>query len=54
VVREGAFVHVAMGTLVDDPSIRPTARHLGLRSRMTCRNTGSMSCRVERLTLLRE
>jgi hypothetical protein len=25
VVREGAFVHVTMGTLVDDPSIRPTA-----------------------------
>jgi hypothetical protein len=25
VVREGAFVHVAMGTLVDAPSIRPTA-----------------------------
>jgi hypothetical protein len=25
VVREGAFVHVAMGTLVDDPAIRPTA-----------------------------
>lgn len=25
VVREGAFVHVPMGTLVDDPSIRPTA-----------------------------
>jgi hypothetical protein len=24
VVREGAYVHVAMGTLVDDPSIRPT------------------------------
>jgi len=24
VVREGAFVHVAMGTLVDDPTIRPT------------------------------
>jgi len=23
VVRDGAFVHVAMGTLVDDPSIRP-------------------------------
>jgi hypothetical protein len=23
VVREGAFVHVAMGTLVDTPSIRP-------------------------------
>ena len=25
VVRNGAFVHVAMGTLVDAPSIRPTA-----------------------------
>lgn len=25
VVRDGAFVHVAMGTLVDTPSIRPTA-----------------------------
>ncbi|WJR78124.1 GFA family protein [Bradyrhizobium sp. NP1] len=25
VVREGAWAHVAMGTLVDDPSIRPTA-----------------------------
>ena len=25
VVRDGALVHVAMGTLVDDPSIRPTA-----------------------------
>jgi hypothetical protein len=25
VVRNGAFVHVAMGALVDDPSIRPTA-----------------------------
>lgn len=24
VVREGAFAHVAMGTLVDDPAIRPT------------------------------
>ena len=24
VVREGAFVHVAMGTLIDDPTIRPT------------------------------
>jgi hypothetical protein len=24
VVRAGAFVHVAMGTLVDDPTIRPT------------------------------
>lgn len=25
VVRDGAFVHVAMGTLVDEPGIRPTA-----------------------------
>ena len=25
VVRDGTFVHVAMGTLVDDPSIRPGA-----------------------------
>jgi hypothetical protein len=25
VVREGVFVHVAMGTLVDAPSIRPSA-----------------------------
>ncbi|MER8727872.1 GFA family protein [Mesorhizobium sp. M1027] len=24
VVRDGAFVHVAMGTLVDEPTIRPT------------------------------
>jgi len=24
VVRDGTFVHVTMGTLVDDPSIRPT------------------------------
>jgi hypothetical protein len=24
VVREGAFVHVALGTLLDDPTIRPT------------------------------
>jgi hypothetical protein len=24
VVRDGAFVHVAMGSLVDDPTIRPT------------------------------
>ena len=23
-VRDGAFVHVAMGTLIDDPTIRPT------------------------------
>src|SRR6476646_4178367 len=25
VVRDGAFAHIAMGTLVDAPSIRPTA-----------------------------
>jgi hypothetical protein len=25
VVRDGTFVHVTMGTLVDDPAIRPTA-----------------------------
>ncbi|TIV71361.1 MAG: GFA family protein, partial [Mesorhizobium sp.] len=24
-VREGAYVHVAMGTLMDDPGIRPSA-----------------------------
>jgi hypothetical protein len=24
IVRDGAYVHVAMGTLLDDPSIRPT------------------------------
>jgi hypothetical protein len=32
VVRDGAFVHVAMGTLVDDPSIRPT-HHIFVGSR---------------------
>lgn len=25
VVREGTFVHVAMGTLLDEPSVRPSA-----------------------------
>lgn len=25
VVRDGAFAHIAMGTLIDDPTIRPTA-----------------------------
>ena len=25
VVREGAFVHVTLGTLIDDPTIRPSA-----------------------------
>lgn len=25
VVRDGAFVHVAMGTLIDDPAVRPTS-----------------------------
>ena len=32
VVRGGAFVHVAMGTLVDDPSIRPT-KHIFVGSK---------------------
>jgi hypothetical protein len=48
VVRDGAFVHVAMGTLVDDPTIRPTGHILsalrrgGSRSPTTCSNTKSM------------
>jgi hypothetical protein len=32
IVRAGAFVHVAMGTLVDDPTIRPT-RHIFVGSK---------------------
>jgi hypothetical protein len=32
VVRAGAFVHVAMGTLVDDPTIRPN-RHIFVGSK---------------------
>ena len=32
VVRDGAFVHVAMGALVDDPSIRPD-RHIFVGSK---------------------
>ena len=32
VVRDGKFVHVTMGTLVDDPSIRPT-RHIFVGSK---------------------
>jgi hypothetical protein len=32
VVRDGAFVHVAMGTLVEDPAIRPT-RHIFVGSK---------------------
>ena len=32
VVREGCFVHVAMGTLVDPPAIRPNA-HIFVGSR---------------------
>ena len=31
-VRDGAFVHVPMGTLVDDPTIRPT-RHIFVGSK---------------------
>ncbi len=37
VVRDGAFVHVAMGTLVDDPSIRPMAHiFVGLEGALVC------------------
>jgi hypothetical protein len=32
VVRDGAFVHVAMGTLVDDPAIRPN-KHIFVGSK---------------------
>jgi hypothetical protein len=32
VVRDGAYVHVALGTLVDDPGIRPT-RHIFVGSK---------------------
>ena len=32
IVRDGAFVHVAMGTLVDDPAIRPS-RHIFVGSK---------------------
>lgn len=32
VVRDGAFVHVAMGTLVDEPSIRPN-KHIFVGSK---------------------
>ena len=32
VVREGAYVHVALGSLVDDPSIRPT-KHIFVGSK---------------------
>jgi hypothetical protein len=32
VVRDGGYVHVAMGTLVDDPTIRPT-RHIFVGSK---------------------
>lgn len=32
IVRDGAYVHVAMGTLVDDPTIRPT-RHIFVGSK---------------------
>ncbi len=31
-VRDGAYVHVALGTLVDDPGIRPT-RHIFVGSK---------------------
>jgi hypothetical protein len=34
VVRDGAYVHVAMGSLVDEPSIRPT-EHIFVGSKAT-------------------
>jgi hypothetical protein len=54
VVRDGAFVHVAMGTLIDNPQSarRPTSlsapRRPGLRSQTTCRNIRNISCHAER------
>ena len=48
VIRDGTFVHVAMGTLVDDPTIRPTKhissapRRSGSQSPTTYLNTKSM------------
>jgi hypothetical protein len=33
-VRDGAFAHVAMGTFVDDPTIRPT-KHIFVSSKAT-------------------
>jgi len=47
VVRDGAYVHVAMGSLVDAPSIRPTehifidSKAPGSRSRTTCLSSRS-------------
>jgi hypothetical protein len=47
VVREGAYVHVAIGLLVDAPSIRPTehifidSKAPGSRSRTTCLSSRS-------------
>ena len=32
VVRDGAFVHVAMGTLIDEPTVRPT-KHIFVGSK---------------------
>ena len=33
VVREGQYVHVTLGTLIDEPSIRPTAHiHVGSKA----------------------
>jgi hypothetical protein len=34
VVREDKFVHVTLGTLVDDPSIRPTAHIFSMREHL--------------------
>ncbi len=48
-VRDAAWVHVAMGTLVDAQTIRPhtisssVRKRPGTRSPTTCRNTGAIS-----------
>lgn len=48
-VRDGGWVHIAMGTLLDDPSIRPAAHifvgsnRRGSRSPTTCRSMNAMS-----------
>jgi hypothetical protein len=49
VVRDGAYAHVTLGTLADDPSIRPprtsssAPRRHGSRSPTACRSIKSMS-----------
>ena len=51
VVRDGAYVHVALGSLVDAPSIRPTAAHLRRLEGTVVRDHGrSTAVRRARLT----